>query len=239
MDFLYTAQRWIYGTLTGGITEFADTRNWATLAAVFPLGIVFGAIHALTPGHGKGVLASYVVGSRIAVLRSLVVASVLALTHVGSAVILALLAAPLVSRTLGGGGGRAPVLEMLSWGLLTVIGLWFLIRAVRGRPHAQHEGVVVGFVAGLIPCPLTLFVMVYALSHAVPAAGLTFAAAMLIGIAFTLSTVTLAVILAREGVVYLLDRHGGSIARLSKVLDLVSGLLLVVIGSMELLQVMQ
>jgi ABC-type nickel/cobalt efflux system permease component RcnA len=66
MDFLYTAQRWIYGTLTGGITEFTGTRNWATLAAVFPLGIVFGAIHALTPGHGKSVLASYVVGSRIA-----------------------------------------------------------------------------------------------------------------------------------------------------------------------------
>jgi ABC-type nickel/cobalt efflux system permease component RcnA len=127
---------------------------------------------------------------------------------------------------------------MLSWGLLMVIGLWFLIRAMRGRPHAHHEGVMVGFVAGLIPCPLTLFVMVYALSHAVPAAGLTFAAAMLIGIALTLSAVTLAVILAREGVVYLLDRHDGSIARLSRALDLASGLLLVVIGSMELLQVM-
>ena len=236
MDFLYTAQRWIYGTLTGGITEFADTRNWATLAAVFPLGIVFGAIHALTPGHGKSVLASYVVGSRIAVLRSLGVASVLALTHVGSAVILALLAAPLVSRTLGGGVGRAPVLEMLSWGLLTVIGLWFLIRALGGRPHAHHEGVVVGIVAGLIPCPLTLFVMVYALSHAVPAAGLTFAAAMLIGIAFTLSTVALAVILAREGVVYLLDHYGGSIARISRMLDLASGLLLIAIGFVELVR---
>jgi len=236
MDFLYTAQRWIYATLTGGITEFADTRNWATLAAVFPLGVLFGAIHAFTPGHGKSVLASYLVGSRIAVLRSLAVASVLALTHVGSAVILALLAAPLVSRTLGGGVGRAPVLEMLSWGLLTVIGLGFLIRAVRERPHAHHEGVMVGFVAGLIPCPLTLFVMVYALSRAVPIAGLTFAAAMLIGVALTLSAVTLAVILAREGVVYLLDRHGDSIARLSRALDLTSGLLLFGIGVVELVR---
>jgi nickel/cobalt exporter len=78
-----------------------------------PLGILFGAIHALTPGHGKSVLASYLVGSRLAVMRGLAVAAVLAVTHVGSAVILALLAAPLITRTLGG-VGRAPVLELLS-----------------------------------------------------------------------------------------------------------------------------
>ena len=43
----------------------------------------------------------------------LTVAGVLSLTHVGSAVIIALVAAPLVTRTLGG-VGRAPAMEMLS-----------------------------------------------------------------------------------------------------------------------------
>jgi nickel/cobalt transporter (NicO) family protein len=238
MDFLFTAQRWIYATLTGGVTEFADTRNWAALAAVFPLGILFGAIHALTPGHGKSVLASYLVGSRLAVLRSLAVAGVLALTHVGSAVILALLAAPLINRTLGSGVGRAPALELLSWGMLTLIGLWLLIRALRGRGHTHHEGLMVGVIAGLIPCPLTLFVMVYALAHAVPVAGLSFAVAMLLGITLTLSAVTLAVILARDGVIYFLERHGGSIAKLSRLLDAMSGGLLLVIGVVELLRLM-
>lgn len=236
MDFLFSAQRWIYATLSGGIVEFADTRNWATLAAIFPLGILFGAIHALTPGHGKSVLASYLVGSRLAVLRSLAVAGVLAATHVGSAVILALLAAPLVSRTLGSGVGRAPVLELLSWALLAAIGIWLLLRAIRGRSHTHHEGVMVGVVAGLIPCPLTLFVMMYALTHAVPVAGLAFAAAMLLGITLTLSALTLAVVLARDGVVYVLDQYGGSITKLSRALDALSGLLLVVIGGFELVR---
>jgi nickel/cobalt exporter len=68
---------------------------------------------------------------------------VLAATHVGMAVILALLAAPLITRTLGG-VGRAPALELLSWGFMTAIGLWLLARAVRGRSHAHHEGVAVG-----------------------------------------------------------------------------------------------
>jgi nickel/cobalt exporter len=238
MEYLVALQRWIYEGVSTNVTSFAATHNWATLVAVLPLGIVFGAVHALTPGHGKSVLASYLVGSRLAALRSLAVAGMLALTHVGTAVILALLAAPLVSRTLGRGVGRAPALEILSWSLLVAVGLWLLTRALRGRPHVHHEGLMVGFIAGLIPCPLTLFVMLYALAHDVPAAGVTFAAAMLIGIAGTLSLVALTSILAREAVMHLLIRHGGSMARLSRGLDALSGVLLVAIGLVELVRLM-
>ena len=110
LDWLIAAQRWIYATLSADLSAFAATRDWTALASVLPLGIVFGAVHALTPGHGKSVLASYLVGSRLAAMRATAVAGVLSLTHVGSAVVLALLAAPLVTRTLGG-VGRAPTLR--------------------------------------------------------------------------------------------------------------------------------
>src|SRR5438477_2468489 len=190
MDFLVAAQRWIYGSLSGELSAFAATRDWLSLAAVLPLGIVFGAVHALTPGHGKTVLAAYVVGARVAVLRALAVAGVLAVTHVGTAVVLALAAVPLVTMTLGG-AGRAPILETVSRGLLAAIGLWFLIRAFRGRVHEHREGVMVGVIAGLVPCPLTLFAMFFAISRGVPEAGLIFAAAMMGGIALTLGAVAL------------------------------------------------
>ena len=55
-------------------------------------------------------LASYLVGSRLAILRGIGVAGALALTRVGSADVLALAAAPILSRTLGG-VGRSPILE--------------------------------------------------------------------------------------------------------------------------------
>ena len=157
-------------------------------------------MHALTPGHGKTVLASYLVGSRLAVLRALAVAGALALTHVGSAVVLALAAAPILTRTLGG-VGRAPVLEDISRGLLALIGLWFLFRALRGRTHEHREGIAVGIVAGLVPCPLTLFAMFLALSRGIPEAGLTFAAAMMLGVGLTLGAVAALTVFARERVV--------------------------------------
>src|SRR3954465_2893683 len=142
MNALVEAQRWIYASLTATLSAFASTRDWGALAAVLPLGTAFGAVHALTPGHGKTVLASYLVGSRLAAVRSLAVAGVLALTHVGSAVILALAASSLVTRTLGG-VGRAPLLENLSRGLLAAIGAWLLWRAWRGRAHLRGEGLMV------------------------------------------------------------------------------------------------
>lgn len=235
MDFLIAIQRWIYGSLTADLSAFAATRNWAALAAVLPFGVVFGAVHALTPGHGKLVLASYLVGSRMAALRALAVAGILALTHVGSAVLLALGASWLVTRTLGG-AGRAPVLETISRGMLVAIGVWLLWRAWRGRDHPHGEGAMVGVAAGLVPCPLTLFAMITALSRGVPEAGLTFAVAMMLGVGLTLAAVAAATIWARDWIMSLMVRHGASIGRVSRWLDALSGALLVVIGARELLR---
>src|SRR5205823_5302004 len=91
LEQLVAIQRWIYSALSADLTSFAATRNWAALAVVLPTGVLFGAVHALTPGHGKSILASYLVGSRLAALRAIGFAAVLALTHVGSAVLLALI----------------------------------------------------------------------------------------------------------------------------------------------------
>ena len=110
------------------------------------------------------------IGSRLAVVRSLAVAGARAITHVGSAVVLALAAAPILTRTLGG-VGRAPVLEDLSRGPLALIGLWFLWRAWRGPLHEHREGLMVGVIAGLVPCPLTLFAMFLALAAVCPRRG--------------------------------------------------------------------
>jgi ABC-type nickel/cobalt efflux system permease component RcnA len=82
LNVLVHLQGWMHGLLAARMTGFAATREWSLLAAMLPLGIVFGSIHALTPGHGKSVLASYLVGSPLSALRSLLVAGVQALTHV-------------------------------------------------------------------------------------------------------------------------------------------------------------
>ena len=236
MNRLAELQHAIYAAIGGYLGAFAASRDWAALLTILPAGIVFGAVHALTPGHSKTLLASYLVGARLALLRGLAVSTALAATHVLSSVLIALFAVQLMTRTLGG-AGRAPLAEDLSRGLLVLIGLWFVFRAWRGPTrHAPREGIAVGIIAGLVPCPLTLFVMVTALARDVAAAGFVFAASMFLGIALTLGAVAALAMWGRNVLEQLMTRHGVALASMARIMDACGGLLLVLFGTLELLQ---
>lgn len=188
MNTLIELQSWIYAYISRILSDFAVSGSVTAIAWILILGAAFGSIHAMTPGHGKAILASYITGSNHRILHGTSVAIILAATHIVSAVLIAVTAAPLITKTLAG-AGRAPLVENLSRGLLVVFGAWFLVRAWRGvhRGHSR-EGFWVGFTAGLVPCPLTLFVMFYSLSRGIPAAGLTFSLAMFVAVAATLAS---------------------------------------------------
>ncbi|MBC8036895.1 MAG: ABC transporter permease [Rhizobiales bacterium] len=232
-EFLVDVQRSIYAVLSADIATFSDTGDWMTLLAMLPFGIVFGAAHAMTPGHSKSVLAAYVLGSGLKPARALLMSLALSVTHVSSAVVLAVIANSLVTRTLVG-AGRAPVLELTSRMMLAAIGLWLIFRAIRRKPHIHGEGVAVGIMAGLIPCPLTFFVMSFALSRGVPEAGLAFSVSMLSGVAVVLGAIALVCAVARGSLVHLLDRHEAAFAQVSRVLDAVAGAALTSIALFEL-----
>jgi len=224
LDLLIAVQRELHAFLTERMDVFARTRDLSALVSMLPFGIAFGAVHALTPGHGKSVLAGYLVGSRLAPLRSLAVSGALTLTHVGSAVLLALVGAPLLNRAFGL-FGRAPTFERASQLLLIGLGFWILARALRGRSRS-HDGRD-GISAGLVPCPLTLFAMVMATTRGVPQAGLTFALAMAGGVGLTLSLVALAALTAGCWLRDRLDDHQGHLQVAGRALDVASGVALV------------
>ncbi|VVS96722.1 ABC transporter permease [Rhizobium sp. EC-SD404] len=228
---LIDVQRDIYLTFADTIRAFASGGGWLDLATFLPMAIVFGAVHALTPGHSKTVLATYLAGSTISVARGLAVSLTLSFTLVLMAVIIALFSLPLISIALGS-VGRAPAMENVSRGLLGLIGLWMLWRAVRGHRHGdgENKGLLVGIVAGLIPCPLTLFVMIFAMQRGITEAGLAFAAMMMLGVATTLSAVALATVFFRQAFAALIASRLLLLNQVSRVIEGLPGLILVLIA---------
>ncbi|MES0032074.1 sulfite exporter TauE/SafE family protein [Mesorhizobium sp. M0040] len=218
-------QRTIYLTLGEQIKLLAAGGNWLAFMAFLPMGVVFGAAHALTPGHSKAVLATYLAGSDAKVSRGLLVSITLSFTHVTIAVLIAALSLPLVSIALGS-VGRAPLLEHISRGLLGLIGVWMLWRALSHSHHHRHEGEAVGVMAGLIPCPLTLFAMTFAMSRGVPAAGVLFAITMMVGVALTLSCVAVLSIVFRERLVQFFARQPRLFETISRAIEGAAGLAL-------------
>ena len=58
-DWLIAMQRWLYGGMSDGIKTTVDVSG---LPALMGAALLFGVAHALMPGHGKSVLASYHLG---------------------------------------------------------------------------------------------------------------------------------------------------------------------------------
>jgi nickel/cobalt transporter (NicO) family protein len=108
----------------------------ATLTLVAALAL--GAAHALAPGHGKTVMAFYLVDQRRRSWRSAAaVGSTVTLSHTASVLALGLLVtagSPVVPDRL------YPWLKVLSGLLILVLGVTLLRGALRGRAHSHDHG---------------------------------------------------------------------------------------------------
>src|SRR6185503_6665315 len=156
--------------------------------------VLFGAVHALMPGHA---LVSYHLGQPAKVPESIANAAILALTHVGLAVALVLAGYAVISRAFAY-GGRTPQFEAASGVLIILIGAYLLWASLTHRHGVSPKGRSLALATGMIPCPLTTFVLSYALARGILPSGLLVAAAMTVGMIATIGGVALTAAFARD-----------------------------------------
>src|SRR6476659_6373585 len=205
MDSLIAIQHWLYSGMASGLGEVASGNARAILIAM-AAAVLFGAVHALMPGHGKTVLVSYHLGQPGKLRDGIVNGTVLTLTHVGLALVLVLAGFAVVSKAFAQ-GGRTPQFEVASGALVALIGAFLLWRSTRSDHHIdERDGRTLAFVTGMIPCPLTTFIMSYALARGLLAAGLAVTAAMALGMIATIGGIALAAAFARDRFMGLLAR---------------------------------
>jgi ABC-type nickel/cobalt efflux system permease component RcnA len=106
------------------------------LGLMLLLAAAFGMAHAFTPGHGKTMVAAYLVGERGTVWHAVVLGLVATAAHTGSVIALATAVYFLY--------GNAPPEGIQAWitlvgGLVIAgVGLWLLLQRVRGRADHVH-----------------------------------------------------------------------------------------------------
>jgi len=231
MDWLIAAQHWLYGGMADGLKE---ARGAGSLAPLIGSAFLFGIVHAFMPGHGKSVLVSYHLGRPGRIADGLVTGSLLALTHVGSAVVLVLAGVAVISRAFAS-GGRTPAFETASAALIAGIGLFLAARAIWPPRHAHaptraHDGRLLAMATGLVPCPLTTFILSFALARGALAWGLVAVAGMLAGVIVTIAGFAVAAIAARERFAALLDRTGNWRNAFGRALEIASALAVLGLG---------
>ena len=223
ISYLVDLQRWLYSGVGEALLGM-QSASMGNLTTLLLTAFGFGAVHAFFPGHGKAVLASYHVGA--GGLASAVGSSaLLILLHVGSAVVFVLGGFAVVQRTIGG-AGRAPALELASQMLIVCVGLWLLWRTARPPSHEHARASAVALAAGIVPCPLTTFVMIYAISKGLVTAGLLLSAAFACGMVLTVSLFPLLVVLFRQQ----LTRVWSQAGRIGRLLQVGAATAIIVVG---------
>lgn len=97
---------------------------------------LFGAAHAFTPGHGKTLVAAYLIGERGTVRHAILLAFATTIAHTGSVIAVAAIlwgvyGNDVPGRTQGG-------LQFVAGLLVIAVGLWLLLRRATGRADHFH-----------------------------------------------------------------------------------------------------
>lgn len=118
----------------------AATENLSPSVILFSLGtaLVLGAFHALSPGHGKTVVAAYLVGSRGTAGHAIFLGATVTATHTAGVYALGVVTLFLSEYILP--ERLYPVLEVISGLLVVAVGGWLFAGRLRGA-LAQRSGV--------------------------------------------------------------------------------------------------
>jgi nickel/cobalt transporter (NicO) family protein len=229
---------------TGGFESLVATELGAgAIALALLIAAFWGAAHALTPGHGKAIVAGYLVGSRGTPRHAVLLGLIVTATHTAGVFALGLVTLLLSQFVVP--ERLYPWLTVASGLLVVAVGVSVLRSRLRhrrahshGHDEHHHHGhdhehgeltkrglVGIGVAAGLLPCPSALVVLLSAIALHRVGLGLALIVAFSFGLAVTITGVGLVAVLARRAFSRL--RLDGPLVR---ALPSVSALVIVAVG---------
>ncbi|MBC2710306.1 MAG: hypothetical protein HGJ94_04700 [Desulfosarcina sp.] len=211
------------------------------------LALVYGAIHAAGPGHGKVVAMTYVLSHKASIMGGLLFGLCIAFFHGFSGVIGVLGLRYIIQRGVSESLATVTtVTQIISFGLITLLGLGLLFKngyALFFAPapenktapaKASRKGLLPWAIAvGLVPCPAVVMVMLFCLSMDVMILGLLLAACISLGMAATISFVVTAVVMGKAGVLNTVSEKRAE--RIEGFVGILSGAAIAVFGTLFLL----
>jgi nickel/cobalt exporter len=207
---------------------FEDAANGdGVLVLLLLVAFGWGALHALSPGHGKAMVAAYLIGTRGTARHAVGLGAIVTVTHTIGVFMLGFVALLLSQYILP--EDLYPWLNLVAGLLVVTVGLGVLRSRVRlARPHHPHahehhhhhhdhdhshdhghshdlpdrvtwRGLAgMGAAAGLIPCPSALVVLLGAIAQHQVGLGLVLIFAFSLGLAATLTGLGLLVVYAKR-----------------------------------------
>ncbi len=211
------------------------------------LSFLYGALHALGPGHRKTVLFSYFIGEDARPATGILAGLLLAITHAGSAVLLVGGAVWFTTRSLLLSVNQAEVyLYPLTYCIILILGIWMIFHGIADFRHRkqnhneQTRGLPGMILSGMVPCPAASAIIIFAFATGAILPGILAVLAMSLGMGVLLAGIGLAAVLFRTRISRLITGKNLAGNRRTALLELglhtTGGILLSGIGALFLIQ---
>jgi len=253
MRWLATTQEQLNEAIAAAFHRVQDQHSRAALALILALAFLYGVIHAVGPGHGKSIVASYFVAHHARWTAGIVMGSMISLIQGVSAIVLVGVLALILQWKQFDILGRGTLVEFVSYGLIVALGCVMFWRAATGRlhghdhaappagdrAHRHHDGtgahrhaparlnrrLIVA--TGLTPCASAIIILLFALANNALGIGIVAVAALSIGMAITISAIGVLTVLGRRMLLKFIDNVGMQTHRLEQVLATLGALCIV------------
>jgi nickel/cobalt transporter (NicO) family protein len=222
----------------GGFTKLFDdaAAGRGVLVLLLLAAFGWGALHAMSPGHGKAMVAAYLVGTRGTTRDAVALGATVTVTHTIGVFALGLVTLALSAYVLP--EQLYPWLNLVSALLVLGVGAAVLrkrrqaVKHHHDHHHHHHHDhhltnksiLAMGASAGLIPCPSALVVLLGAVAQHQIGLGLVLITAFSLGLAATLTG--LGIVVVRAARVPLPPRAAAVIPALSAALIVVVGIVM-------------
>lgn len=218
------------GSLQGGIVRSLAAELRAGGLGTAVLAFTLGAVHALTPGHGKTALAAYFLGREAHIAKGVRIALSAAVLHVlsGFAVFLALRF--IVGQATSITGRGSPTFTALGYSLIIIAGAILLIQSLRPAQSAHDGAHALTAGIGLLPCPLTISVLGFAWVQGTATMIAVVLLSLALGITMTIGIVAIFAILVRNTFGHALTKRLPQLERGSRILQGIAAVVIIAIG---------
>lgn len=182
---------------------------------------IYGLIHAIGPGHGKTIVASYFIARKGKMWQGVGLGTSITVIHTLSAVILLFALYGIAKATLFPIFEASRInIEKASYALIVFTGFLLVAISIRETFKGHSEGesakaaswkelLWLAFITGIVPCPAVALVVFFCLLNDLPGLAICGAVAIGIGMAVTNTAFGIGAIFIRRGI-------DGSLAHVSK-----------------------
>lgn len=238
--------------LSGMMKKLQSSGSYKQLFSLVMIAFIYGVIHAAGPGHGKAVAASFLISRGKKIYDGFFIGNFIAILHGLSGICLVLFLKFIIRKSVMSSlADITYITKITSYSIILAIGIILTMKNIcswyrniginrdnySGR-YATHPAgsLSMAFIIGMIPCPGTVIIMLFALSLNMTGTGIILALAQTFGMAATISTIGMLVVAGKKQTLDILDfKHRNIADIIERIIETTASTFIAVIGGLLLL----